>query len=252
MPEFWTNRLRNRAGRDATRTISPTSGLPFCQSAYIEINHARMTHLASLNLPVEHKSVLDVGCGVGQLTQFFLDRECTVVCIDGRDSNVEAIRSLYPNVNAHVVNVDTDSLLKFGMFDVVFCYGLLYHLENPIGALRNMASVCRELLLLETVICDADLPVLRLEAERDDADQAVSGLGSRPSPSFVAMAIKHSGFPFLYVPRVPPNHECFRFKRKNNFESTRKGYRLRSIFIASRNPIESAQLFSFDEQPTFE
>jgi tRNA (mo5U34)-methyltransferase len=35
-------------------------------------------------------------------------------------------------------------------FDVVLCLGVLYHLENPIDALRRVASMCRDLLILET------------------------------------------------------------------------------------------------------
>jgi tRNA (mo5U34)-methyltransferase len=35
-------------------------------------------------------------------------------------------------------------------FDVVLCLGVLYHLVNPIEALTRVASMCRELLVLET------------------------------------------------------------------------------------------------------
>jgi tRNA (mo5U34)-methyltransferase len=35
-------------------------------------------------------------------------------------------------------------------FDVVLCLGVLYHLVNPIDALTRVASMCRELLILET------------------------------------------------------------------------------------------------------
>jgi tRNA (mo5U34)-methyltransferase len=35
-------------------------------------------------------------------------------------------------------------------FDVVLCLGVLYHLVNPIAALTRVASMCRELLILET------------------------------------------------------------------------------------------------------
>ncbi|MEI7546951.1 MAG: methyltransferase domain-containing protein [Actinomycetota bacterium] len=37
-----------------------------------------------------------------------------------------------------------------GQFDVVFLLGVLYHLEDPIGVLRRVASVCKGLLVLET------------------------------------------------------------------------------------------------------
>ena len=39
-----------------------------------------------------------------------------------------------------------------GQFDVVLMMGLLYHLENPVGALRTCRALCRKLCLIETQI----------------------------------------------------------------------------------------------------
>jgi hypothetical protein len=41
---------------------------------------------------------------------------------------------------------------ELGEFDVVLMLGLLYHLENPIGALRACRALCRNLCLIETQI----------------------------------------------------------------------------------------------------
>jgi tRNA (mo5U34)-methyltransferase len=46
-------------------------------------------------------------------------------------------------------DVDAEAL---GQFDVVLMMGLLYHLENPVGALRTCRSLCRQLCLIETQI----------------------------------------------------------------------------------------------------
>ena len=53
-----------------------------------------------------------------------------------------------------LVQGDVESLngTVTGTFDVVYCYGLLYHLENPAAALSAMAARCRDLLLLETCV----------------------------------------------------------------------------------------------------
>ena len=45
--------------------------------------------------------------------------------------------------------LDADAL---GQFDVVLMMGLLYHLENPVGALRACRALCRKLCLIETQI----------------------------------------------------------------------------------------------------
>lgn len=39
-----------------------------------------------------------------------------------------------------------------GQFDVVLMMGLLYHLENPVGALRACRALCRRLCLIETQV----------------------------------------------------------------------------------------------------
>ena len=39
-----------------------------------------------------------------------------------------------------------------GQFDVVLMMGLLYHLENPVGALRTCRALCRNLCLIETQV----------------------------------------------------------------------------------------------------
>jgi len=45
--------------------------------------------------------------------------------------------------------VDTQAL---GQFDVVLMLGLLYHLENPVGALRVCRALCRGLCVIETQV----------------------------------------------------------------------------------------------------
>ena len=41
---------------------------------------------------------------------------------------------------------------QLGQFDVVLMLGLLYHLEDPVGALRVCRSLCRKLCVIETQI----------------------------------------------------------------------------------------------------
>ena len=39
-----------------------------------------------------------------------------------------------------------------GMFDIAFCFGILYHLENPVYAMKKLAAVTRE-----TIVVDANV-----------------------------------------------------------------------------------------------
>ena len=53
-------------------------------------------------------------------------------------------------VRAVVADFMTMDLTTLGIFDVVFYLGVLYHMEDPLGALRRLAAVTRELAVIET------------------------------------------------------------------------------------------------------
>jgi tRNA (mo5U34)-methyltransferase len=44
------------------------------------------------------------------------------------------------------------SVDRVGTFDVVFFFGVLYHVQNPLLVLERVAAVCKELLIVETYI----------------------------------------------------------------------------------------------------
>ena len=210
----------------------------------IAINQARIASLASLHLPLAGKRILDIGCGVGHLAARLAQMGCSVVCVDGRGANIASLHTRYPQLEAHVGNVETEPLSCFGRFHIVFSYGLLYHLENPLQSLRNMESVCDEMLLLETIICDHKLPIVRVEDESTDVNQALGGIAGRPSPNYVVLALNRVGFPHVYTPITPPEHEDFRFEWLNNLDCARDGHNLRCIFIASRTELKNPALIS--------
>lgn len=208
------------------------------------INTARMEHLENLALPLAGKRVLDVGCGIGHWTDFFLKKNCSLVSIDARQENIDLFRSRHPLVESHVLNIESNSGGDLGIFDIVFCYGLFYHLENPVVALRNMASVCGGILLLETLVMDHELPLCQIVDESLSANQALGGLGHRPTPGYVVFLLNRAGFNFIYTPKIPPHHPDFEFEWKNNLETTRAGRNLRCIFVASKNELKNKNLNS--------
>jgi SAM-dependent methyltransferase len=208
----------------------------FDTDAAKQINLARLEHLDALGLDLDGKRVLDVGCGVGHLAQYFVRRGCKVTCVDGREGNIARLRELYPALagHAHVADVENDPLAYFGRFDAVFCYGLLYHTENPLRVLRNLASVEPATLLLETMVCDHRLPVVRAEDEWFSASQALHGLAVRPSPAYVAFALSRVGFEHVYAPLAVPDYPDFRFEFRDSLDIERDGHPLRCVFVASK------------------
>src|SRR5262249_9112037 len=146
--------------------IVPESGRHvFDDDRATSINRARLDFLTGLDLALAGKRVLDAGCGVGHHTIFYTSRGCSVVGVDGRADNIAVMKELYPRVEGITGDVQEMDLDPLGSFDVVHCFGLLYHLDSPVVALRRLANVCREYLFLETMVCDSSAPVMVLADE---------------------------------------------------------------------------------------
>ena len=206
------------------------------------INRARLRLIESLALPLAGSRVIDVGSGPGHFVDFYASRGCEVVAVDARPDNVAELTRRHPAIRAVTADAERDDLRGLGRFDLVHCFGLLYHLESPLAALRNMYQVCGRLLLLETMVADSELPIVVLADEPKVVNQALRGLGSRPSPLFVAMALNRIGFPHVYGVEPGGEHEDFSFERRNDGQSVRDGHPLRCLFVASHQPLSSARL----------
>jgi SAM-dependent methyltransferase len=208
----------------------------------LRINQARMDHLASLALPIAGRSVVDVGCGVGHLAQFFVERGCPVLCVDGRAENVGTLRSKYPSLSATVADVERDDLTTLGRFDIVFCYGLLYHTESPGLVLQKFSAICNDMILLESCITDHPDPLVQYTEEPATWNQALRGLATRPTPSFIISMLARAGFGNIYLPKEPPQYPDFQFECKGDLSYMRDGHVIRQIFVATREaPVPDEQ-----------
>jgi tRNA (mo5U34)-methyltransferase len=115
--------------------------------------------LQMMNLPADltGKRVLDIGAFDG-----FYSFECErrgaaeVIAIDGNSQNgLPVIRELLGSqVKFYTMNIYELTPDVFGMFDLVLCLGVLYHLRHPLLGLERVHSVCKDRLILETQVCD--------------------------------------------------------------------------------------------------
>lgn len=239
---------------DLASAIAGTPQADFHSDRYLRNTARRLEHLASLGLDLDHKRVLEVGAGIGDLTTFFLDRDCTVHATEGRPGNFDVLRERYAseqNVSTALLDLDPPPSgvtlpgeRANATFDVVFCYGLLYHLSRPDLALDFLASATGGVLLLESIVKPAGVPGGKGGANpwaenAELAGSAVSGTGSRPSRGWVWEQLK-ARFEHVYVPTTQPRHAEF------PVDWTLPGYTsaTRAIFIASRAPLNNARLSS--------
>jgi SAM-dependent methyltransferase len=200
---------------------------------YLRHNARRQEHLASLGLPLTGRTVLEVGAGAGDHTHFFLDRGCSVVVTEARAENLEILKARYPQLQVRELDLEKAHLPGDEKFDIVYCYGLLYHLNDPAWAIEFMAQRCRGLLLLETCVSfGSDLQVNLCDEQSENPSQAFSGKGCRPTRPWV-FAELHKRFPFVYMPRTQPWLEDFPL----DWTAPAPPSLTRSVFIGSRESL---------------
>ena len=214
---------------------------------YLRHSQRRLEHLASLGLELHNRTVLDVGAGVGDHATFFIDRGCTVVSVEGRQDNCDAYARLFPNqgyagvpmptiVNARAEEIDDR---VEGTFDIVYCYGLLYHLVDPAPVLASLGRRCAGLLLLETQVSYGSDEQIHPAAELAVCpSQAMSGLGCRPTRPWVFKRLSEL-FEHVYVPRTQPSHEDFPLDWRTPPPGTPP---VRAVFVASRQKLHNPVL----------
>ncbi len=212
----------------------------------ISINKARLEHLESIGIEIEGKRVLDLGARVGILGKFFEDKGCKVISVEVRDENIYTMKAFYPHRKVYKIDLEkqVDEIKKLGKFDIVFCYGTLYHISNPEELIRAMSSVCDGVLLLETVVHPSEEEKVYFENENMSvSNQAFHGTGSRPSRKWVMNTLRKY-FEHVYISSYQPRHIDFTI-RWDNPELKERLFQVklhRAIFVASNYPINSPGL----------
>ena len=154
----------------------------FLTSEAQRINAARQDHLATLGLAISGRRVLEVGAGIGLHTAFFEERKCDVLSTDGSAVNLAEIRRRSPGRKTALLDLDDPGdITRLGRFDLVYCYGTLYHLSDPDGALGRLATVCTGQILLETIVALGNYPELHRVVDPPADNQGIHGSGCRPT-----------------------------------------------------------------------
>jgi len=216
--------------------IKPSPRDAFLYYDYIRHDQRRLEHLASLNLPITGSAVLEVGAGIGNHTSFFLDRGCRVVSTEARQQNLEVVRERYPDLEIKLLDLDYPNNDIDETFDIVYCYGLLYHLSNPASAIEYMSSRCKGMLLLETCVSFGQEESVNLCPEpQETLSQSFHGTGCRPTRPWVFNELKRR-FDFVYMPLTQPNHKEFPLDWTS---PDGPGHMVRSVFIASHRQLDN-------------
>jgi FkbM family methyltransferase len=204
---------------------------PFETNDAYEINEARGTFLKSF-LPkmIQEAQLitgLDVGCGgLGYFSMLLKDQGLKVTAFDARLENVIQAQKLNPSIDFKLHDIEDPSVINLGAFDLVLCFGVLYHLENPFRAVRNLYALTKKYLIIESQTAPCKSSSLILYEESRSINQSINYVVCMPTESSIIKMLYKAGFSSVYKACAFPDHEDFR--------SSLTRRRVRTLLLASK------------------
>jgi tRNA (mo5U34)-methyltransferase len=134
-------------------------------------NAARLV-LETLDLPADCRGLraLDLGTRDGFFAFDLERRGAEVVAVDYMPMTQSGFAVAADLLGSRVTYLQRNlyelTAAELGTFDIVLFLGLLYHLPDPLGALRIIRNLARRLMYLETLVVDVggaadELPLMR-------------------------------------------------------------------------------------------
>jgi SAM-dependent methyltransferase len=95
-------------------------------------------------------TILEIGSGVGNLSQFFIKEKKDIFLSDIRDNYGDILKSKFNLDGQRVLNIDIAELdfekkyaELFEKFDSIFCLNVVEHIENDDLAIKNMMKLLK-------------------------------------------------------------------------------------------------------------
>ena len=156
---YWN--ARHRAFRDDLRGVGaigiPSEGNKLDYDLKVTRVHDGVRSVAQQGA----KSALEAGCGTGMFTEVLVQEGFDVTAIDFSSTAIDEARTRVPSVAEFKV-ADLTSTLDLGVFDLVLCVDVLFHVVDDHAwsrALENLGSWTRIggwLLIQEHLVDEAD------------------------------------------------------------------------------------------------
>ncbi|RXJ85290.1 FkbM family methyltransferase [Arcobacter sp. CECT 8985] len=217
----------------------------FKSNHYQRHNEARFNHLESLSIDFNDKTVLELGAGIGDHTEFLLSLGVkNITSLEGRKENFDILQERFKSnekVKPLLYNLDLDSHNNLNeKFDIVYCYGLLYHISKPKELIEFLAEHTKEILLLETCVSyESNNASNIVEEDKESFSQSVTGYGCRPARNWLFDELKKN-YEYVYMPITQPDHE--EFPKDWTKKVYTKGNLTRAVFVASKKELKNSLL----------
>jgi SAM-dependent methyltransferase len=137
--EFWEDRLSRQF--DLRGTGETGLSLAYNRACYRLRGLVLDRALSEAGMDPRGRSVLDVGCGTGFFTEYYLERGAAVTGLDIAAVSIERLRTRFPAARFLLADVSEASLGE--TFDIVNAFDVLYHITDDArweAALRGIAA----------------------------------------------------------------------------------------------------------------
>ena len=137
--EFWDRRLSEQF--DLRGTGQTGLSLAYNRACYELRREVLARTLRQVGLDPHGKTVLDVGCGTGFFTAWYLAQGARVTGVDIAPTSVERLRARFPE--ARFMLADVSEVALEGTFDLVNAFDVLYHVVDDArwaAAVRRLAD----------------------------------------------------------------------------------------------------------------
>jgi SAM-dependent methyltransferase len=200
--EQWHYSLEFEGGLSFASSWTPPGGTdPHAQRPLQRFRHFMPLAVAALGGSLKGKRVLDIACNGGYWSLQCALLGAEVTAFDSRPEMVEQARGLcriagVDNVRFELMNYWEMSPERLGgKFDLVLNLGILYHLPDPLAALRASMSVTGDVMVLDTFVHRAREPLMRVQWETTEAvfNASAAGIVVYPSRSSVEMILQQLG-----------------------------------------------------------
>jgi SAM-dependent methyltransferase len=184
---------------------------------------------------VELSNCIDVGCGPGWFTKRLIDYGLSVVGIDARAELIEVARGRVPEGEFYQVDVESKrEVSQLSHADLIFCFGLLYHVESPFRVIRNLQGLTKTILFIESIVIPEKRHCALLVEENKNETQGLTGCALIPTGSCITKLLYSSGFEYVYEYMGNVDHK--------DFIETEHQYKRRRVFIGSNSQLTVSDL----------
>ncbi len=136
---FWDRRLSEQF--DLRGTGETGLSLAYNRACYDLRRHVLGRALAEAGFDPRGRRVLDVGCGTGFFTAYYLDRGAEVTGLDIAPTSVERLRERHPGARFLLADVSEAEIPE--RYDLVNAFDVLYHVTDDARWERALVHLAR-------------------------------------------------------------------------------------------------------------